>query len=189
VADVLEVDADLVGLAGFGEEAEEAEVAEGLFDLPEGAGGAAVLGDDHELGVIGARGEGGVDFAGGIAGAADDQGEVFLLDRVVLELVGEVALGVDVLGEEEDAGGVLVEAVDESEAGVGSAGGGEGELVAELFEDAGGFGAAGNCRQGRGLGDGEEVGGVEKNIHRKPEWRNPKSESMTNDEIRITKSE
>jgi hypothetical protein len=67
-----------------------------------------VFGDVHAVFVSGVRGEGGVDVAGVFGGAAVDEGEVLLLDHIVLELVGEMALGVGVLGEEEDAGGLLV---------------------------------------------------------------------------------
>ena len=53
-ADVGEVDADLMGLAGFGEAADEREAAKTIFDPPIGASGAAaVLHDGHASWVSG----------------------------------------------------------------------------------------------------------------------------------------
>lgn len=78
VADGQEVDADLVGFAGFGEDAEEGVFAELFFDPPLGKGGAAVPGDGHAVFLGGVVGDGGVDGAGFAAGPAAGEGEVFL---------------------------------------------------------------------------------------------------------------
>lgn len=165
-ADGLEVDADLVGFAGLGEAAEEGGAFELPFDFPGGQGGASMAGDAHAELVGGVRADGGVDGAGGAAGASFDEGEVLLLDGVVLELVGEVALGGGVEGEEQDAGGVLVEAVDDADAGVGGAGAGEAELLGEELEDGGGLATAGDHGDSGGLVDGDEVvGTVEEGEH------------------------
>ena len=158
-ADVREMDADLVGFSGFGEAAEESETAETLFDPPIRArGSAGVFDDGHALGIGGMRREGGVDDAFIFQRPAADEGEVFFLDRVVLELVGEVLLGGSIECEEEDAGGVLVEAMDDADARVFAAGGGDVQLAAELFEDGIGFGAAGDGGEISGFVDGDGGG-------------------------------
>ena len=63
-------------------------------------------------------------------GDARDQGEVLLLDRALLELLGELPVGEVVLGDDQQAGGVAVEAVDDP-GPLGAAGGGE-RVVMEL---------------------------------------------------------
>jgi hypothetical protein len=76
---------------------------------------------------------------------------------VVLELIGKVALGGEIFGEKEDAGGVFVEAMENAEAGIGCAGAGEFGLAGEELEEAVGFAAAGDSGEMSGFGDGDEV--------------------------------
>jgi hypothetical protein len=68
-----------------------------------------------------------------------------------------VPLRGDVLGEQQDAARVLVEAVDDPDAWVGVARAGQPELGREPLEDAVALVAAGDRRQARGFGDGNDV--------------------------------
>jgi len=151
-ADGCQVNADLVGLAGLGEDSQERVMTKTLFDLPLGERGPAVLGNVHAV-AGGVRREASVDGSIGGRGAAGDQGEVFLFDGVVLELVREVALGGKIFGEEEDAGGVFVETVDDSDAWVVGPRVGETKLSGQLLQDGSGFAAAGDGGKSRGLVD------------------------------------
>ena len=56
-----------------------------------------------------------------------------------------MALGVDVFGKQQYAGGILVEAMNESQARVGGAGAGEGDLSRKGVQDAVFLGPAKNC--------------------------------------------
>lgn len=117
VAEVLEVDADLVGASGFdldfevgggavGESGEHFPVCEG------GACGEAM--DGAAFAVLGMAAEGEVDGAVGGVGDAVDEGLVGFVDLAVAELVLEVFEGGGGAGEEDDAAGICVEAVDEA---------------------------------------------------------------------------
>ncbi len=118
VADVVEVDADLVASAGQRADAEQGRAGEALGDLPFGRGGLAALGvDAHppraELA------ERCVDLAAVGRGHAVDEGQVGLADLAAVELAVEAAVRGGVLGEDDDAAGGAVEAVDgEEPAGV-----------------------------------------------------------------------
>ena len=86
--------------------------------MPAGDAGAAldVVDDlDGAVGDVGADGEG--DFAAFGGEGAVDEGDVAFVDLAVFELHGEVALGIGIEAEEEEAGGVHVEAVDDEGAG------------------------------------------------------------------------
>jgi len=123
VAERLHVDADLVGAAGFDADLDEGKSSIGGLDALEhsdvGEGGAAI------------------GSAGGHAGAADevacdrkvdgdvvfgdiavDESEVGLGDLALGEHVAKLAVGAVVLGYEDDAAGLLVEAVDDAGAEV-----------------------------------------------------------------------
>jgi hypothetical protein len=154
----LEVDADLVRLAGFREDAEEAERASVAgFDLPERAGGAAVLGDGHLLFVGRVDGEGSGDLTAVFGGATRDEGEVLLLHEVVLELVGEVALRVFIFREEDEARRLFVDAMHDAEAGVTVAFVRKIQQPRELFEGARILPAPGYRRESWRFGDGDAV--------------------------------
>jgi len=60
--------------------------------------------------------DGCVDLALGTGGNAEDEGEVLLLDRPAGELPDEGAVGLVVLGNHQEAGGSLVEPVDDARA-------------------------------------------------------------------------
>ena len=130
--------------AGLRKAAEEGESAHRYFQFPIGAGGAAVLEDGHAVARGGMGGDWGVDLAFALGRATGNDGQVFLLHLVVLELGGKVSLGGDVFGEEEDAAGIFVEPMDEAEAQVGGASAGEADLAGEHVEDAVFLGPAGN---------------------------------------------
>ena len=141
VADVVEVDADLVAAARRGLDAEQGRAVEALGGLPVGRGRlAAGRVDAHPAGAELA--ERGVDLAAVRGGDAVDEGEVGLADLAAVELGVEVAVGGGVLGEDDDAARAAVEAVDGEEL-VGEAG----------AEEVGQAGLA-------GLGDGEDALGL-----------------------------
>ena len=133
VADVGEVDADLVGAAGLGLAADESEAAESFEDLVEGDGFLAAFrdgADGHFFAVGGVEADAAFDVVGVSLGSAGDEGEVFLVDGALFELEGEVAVGLVVFGDQEEARGVAVQAVDDTGA-VFAGDGGEG-VVAKL---------------------------------------------------------
>ena len=70
--------------------------------------------DGHPLPVHGVAADRGVDLAGGAGGRPEDEGEVLLLDRAPGELPDEGAVGLVVLGDDEQAGGAPVEPVDDA---------------------------------------------------------------------------
>ena len=76
-------------------------------------------------------------------GPACDEREIFLADLIVLELGGKVSLGGNVFGKQQDAAGILVEAMNEAEAWVVGAGGREADLARKHVEDAVSFGTSG----------------------------------------------
>ena len=109
--------ADLVGAAGVDADAEEGGAVEALLDPPRGAclppaGGA----HRHLLPVDRVAADRGVDLARGPGGHAEHEGEVLLLDRPAGELPDEGAVGLVVLGDHQEAGGALVEPVDDARA-------------------------------------------------------------------------
>ncbi len=116
VADVGEVDADLVGPPGPGLAADEGEASEAFEDFVEGGCllAAVVEGSDGDLLAVGrVEAEGLLDVVGVARGGPVDQGEVFLADRPGFELAGELAVGPVVLGDDQEARGVAVEPVDD----------------------------------------------------------------------------
>ena len=71
----------------------------------------------------------------------------------------EVPLGGDVLREQQDAAGVLIEAMDHPHARVGRAAGRDAELPAEPLEHAVRLATSGDRGQAGGLGDGNPISG------------------------------
>ena len=92
MADVSQMHADLVRFARLGKTSHQRVFAKSLLDLPVGDGGAAVFADVHSRFDGGVRRDG-ASMAGVIRDSPGDQSHVFLLDRIVLELMGKVALG------------------------------------------------------------------------------------------------
>ena len=150
------MDANLVGLAGPGKAAEEREAAEARVRCANPwRGSAGVFDDGHAPGIGRMRRERGVDDAFVFERSAADEGEIFFLDGIVLELVGEVLLGRAIECEEENAGGVLVEAMDDADARVLGSRGRKVQLRGDLFQDGIGFCPAGNGGQIGGFVDGD----------------------------------
>jgi hypothetical protein len=189
---VFHVDADLMGASG-----EEAALDEGAvfvdgeaFPLGDGFFAGAVVEDGHALAVDGVAADEVLLAAFVFGWDAVDDGEVGFGDATVGEGFGEAAVGAVVLGDDDAAGGVFVEAMDDAGAGftadagevvavmeegvdegaVGVAGGGvddeaggfvDDEDVAVLIEDFDGD-VLGDDFDGGGVGDGEgdEVAGA-----------------------------
>ena len=97
---------------------------------PVGAGFASA-GDDeaaasgHSDAALGVAGDGEVDGSRGVVEAAFDESDVGLLDLAAAEGFAEFRVGEVVFGDEDDAGGLFVEAMDDAGA----------EDVAALRED------------------------------------------------------
>jgi hypothetical protein len=156
-ADGGEVDADLVGAAGLGMDEEERAFAVIPEEFVFGARFATPRDDGHACAVAGMARDGGLDNGMGAFGDAVADGDVGLVDVTFREGGAEMGLGSGGLGEEEHAGGVLVEAVDD--AGVlGFEGAGEGGVVLQEPGGDGGGGVAGGAVDGdaRRLVDDEE---------------------------------
>jgi hypothetical protein len=168
VAGVGEVDADLMHAAGLGEGADEGERAvttgEAAEDLETGAGGGAggvdALFQVNAGDLVDALAEeGGVDGEVVRGGPAPDEGEVLFLDAGALHEHAEVAGGGLGFGDEGEAAGFAIEAVDDGDlAAVGEL---EGEEVTEEMPEGGGVGgfAGVNLEEG-GLVDDDPVGGL-----------------------------
>ncbi len=113
------MDADLVGAAGLDAHFEQAAVAGGGKDAVVGDGRLAVLVEDSHVGAVdGMPADQGFDAAGYGAELAGHDGQVGLLHVARPERLLEPAAGLGVFGDDEDAGGVLVEAVDDAGAAV-----------------------------------------------------------------------
>jgi hypothetical protein len=145
VAERLGVDADLVSAAGFDAD----------FDEGEGAVGAAYPFEDVEVGDGGA-GSGAVGgSAGGHAGAAEEvasdregdggvvffqvaveEGEIGFGDLTLGEHFAELAVGAVVFGDEDEAAGLLVKAMDDAGAEVAADVGELGEVEEESVDES-----------------------------------------------------
>src|SRR6266566_4500636 len=140
MAEGLGVDADLVGAAGFDADLDERE----------GAVGAGDPFKDMEVGDGGAT----VGAAGGHAGAADEvagdgegyggvvffevaveEGEVGLGDLALGEHLAKLAVGAVVFGDEDEAAGLLVEAMDDAGAEIAADVGELGEVEEEGVDE------------------------------------------------------
>ena len=156
IAEGLHVDADLVGAAGVDAELYQGIEAKVFEDLVVGEGGLAVAVDDHGAGFGGVFHDGHVDAAAGLREAALDEPLVELFDVAVFESLGEEFVGGFVLGEDDDAAGVAVEAVD-------------GEDIAVFFPERSfqrGFFAfaIGDAEHAGGFIDGDEGVVLEQNL-------------------------
>lgn len=125
VADAGEVNADLVGAASADADFEEGELrvaAEDAVRAPSGAAFGEACG--HADPAHGVAGDGALDAAGLILHGALDQRQVNFFDFAGGELRGEIPVRGVVLGDQEDAAGEAVEAVDNAGA----------QIAAELGE-------------------------------------------------------
>jgi hypothetical protein len=95
-----------------------------------------MLGDGHSIALCRVWSNGSIDLAMVFARSTSDDCQIFFLDLIVLELGREVALGGDIFGEEHDAAGILVEAVNQAKTRVGGAGAGDAELAGEHLQKA-----------------------------------------------------
>ena len=152
------VDAELVGAAGERLQFEPGQLAGGVVEglvVGDGAGAVGVVavggGGAFAAGAADAF-QGQVDAALDRDGAAGDDGPVGFLDVAAAEEGGELAGGAGGAGEQQDAGGVAVEAVDEA----GAVFGAEAQRVEHGVEVAGDAGAALDG-QAVGLVDREDV--------------------------------
>ena len=164
VADVGAVDAELVGAAGFGLEFEEGVAFEAFLDDVDGLGGfsGGIGADGVAFAVLGVDAEGGVDEVGVEFEFAVDEGHIGFFDGAAFELAGEPPVGFVGFGDEDKAGGVAVEAVDDAGApGVGADGkGGMGlfGVVEQGVDERPGPVAAGGVDDQAGLFvEGEEL--------------------------------
>ncbi len=163
VAEGLHVDADLVGAAGLDADLDEGEGAVGglvmrsstltweTAERPVGAAGGHAGAADE------VAGDGEVDGDVVLCEVAVDEGEVGFGDLAAGEHVAELAVGAVVLGDEDDAAGLLVEAVDDAGAEVAAD---VGEMV-EVVEEGVDEGAAVACVVGgAGAGVDHHAGGL-----------------------------
>ena len=153
VADVGEVDADLMFAAGMRLDFEEAEggvvVGEGAKEFPTGFGRESVFDDvvfDGDVAVEIAAERGG-NFSGGFSGMVVDDRKVGFLDGFGFPCAADGAGGGVFFGEEDEAGGFAIEAIDEMVIGL--------EVKADAADEAGGFIAFG--------GMDDEAGGFVEN--------------------------
>jgi len=168
VAEVLQVDADLVGAAGVeGALDEGADAWEILEDEPGGAGCASAASEDgHFFAMDGVAADLVIDGAGAGAGEeALDEGEVDFGDGAAGELAGEVGVGEVVFCDDEAAAGVFIEAMDDAGALL-AADAGEGGTVREEGVDEGVAGMAGGGMddEAGGFVEDEEIGVLEEDI-------------------------
>ncbi len=123
VAEGLHVDADLVGAAGLDADLDEGEgtigSSETFEDVDVGDGGASVgAAGGHAGAADEVAGDGEVDGDVVFGEVAVDEGEVGLGDLAAGEHLAELAVGAVVFGDEDDAAGLLVEAMDDAGAEV-----------------------------------------------------------------------
>jgi hypothetical protein len=152
------VNADLMGAAGFDAHAQERGEGAGGEGFVAGAGGAAFFRDGHFLAVDGMAADGEIDRAGGFGRGAPHEGEVFLLDGVGGELGDEGGDGLFVLGDDEDAGGVFVEAMDDAGAEFAADAARSVQWWRRALTRVSAAWPGGGGRRGRGFVEDDEVG-------------------------------
>ena len=111
------MNANLVRAAGLRKNADGGETVEPLADLVERLRRAArrfVAENGHLLPLLRMHADGAIDEVAVAVRPAGDNGEIFLLDRAVLKLEGEFVVCAVGAGDEDDAAGVAVEAMDDS---------------------------------------------------------------------------
>ncbi len=115
VADVGQVDAELVGAAGSGLELDERHVASGGEHAIAGEGGATPVAHRHSTAIAAVGGERKRPLAGSRTGVAPDEGQVGLFHPTVGKGVHEIAVRLRIPGQEDDPRGPRVQAVDEEQ--------------------------------------------------------------------------
>ena len=111
------MDADLMSASGAEVDAEQSVLREAAFDEVFGPGGAALAGFGGEAGAMdGVASDGFFDDAVILFDEALDEGEIDLFDVAVSELMGERVVGLVGFGDDEDAAGEAVEAMDDARA-------------------------------------------------------------------------
>jgi hypothetical protein len=167
MAEGLGVDADLVGAAGLDVDLDEGEGAEGsgetLDDMEVGDGGAAVSAASGHAGAADeVAGDGEADGGVVFFDMAVEEGDVSFGDLTAGEHVAEFAVSAVVFGDEDEAAGELVEAMDDAGAEVAADVREFGEVEEESVDEgapvAGVFGRAGasvDHHAGRFVDDGE----------------------------------
>ena len=119
MAERLQVDANLVGAAGLNADREQSEPAVGAFHalqhLPVRDGGAAAgAARGHAGAAHGVAADGQGDGAGVLRGPAVHQREVALAQAALAEHLAELAVREIVLGDDDEAAGLLVQPVDDA---------------------------------------------------------------------------
>lgn len=169
VADVFEVDADLVGAAGMEGGFEERHGSEAFEDAVAGAGGpSGAIGDGHAFAVGGMPGDGGVDLA--LIGRERTAGEreVDLIDLAGAELGGQGEMRDVIFCGHDTTAGVTVEPMDDARAGDPADAAELATAVMEQRIDECAFGMSGrgvNHHPGRFVED-EQVIVLEENVQR-----------------------
>jgi len=106
--------ADLMGTTGFDFQPQQRGAWAGAHDFVTREGGTTFGGHRHFFAVDGMAADGLVDFAARLGRDAPHQCEIFLAGGAAGELRDERGVGGFVLGHDQNAGGVFVEAVDDS---------------------------------------------------------------------------
>ena len=107
------MDAELVGAAGNGFQLEERKFVVSAGDFILGLGGLAARIDNESRGMFQTAGDGEVDEGGVELRATFDDGVISFVRFAVLELAAEEGLNLLGFGENDDAGSIAVEAMDE----------------------------------------------------------------------------
>jgi hypothetical protein len=116
MAEVFQMNADLVGAACFGLALNECFAIARIEDAVVREGLASTLHNRHFLPVDGMSTDGGINFAVGHSGRSIDEGEVGFFHIPRGELIGERAVDLLGFGNDEAARSFLVEAVDDTRA-------------------------------------------------------------------------
>jgi len=157
VADGLQVDADLMRASGVQAQAQEREVTEGALDLEVGAGLARVRAVHGHAGAYArVASDGRLDRAGARGRSTVHEGEVLARDVPLRERLLQATMSLVRARDDEQAGGVAIEAMDDPGAlGVGASGRGSAE---QLRERPGAMPARGVNHEAGGLVDDEQLG-------------------------------
>lgn len=147
-----EMDANLVLSAGKRPAADEGYTLETIDDLPFCLGRAALFfADDHLGRYARMRSDRGDDQAAILLGRAAHDGQIFFLDKAVLELLGKMPLGLGSFGQQQYAAGPGVQPMDEKEFL------GDAQSVGDRFAQGMPTLAAGDGKQPGGFVDHEEL--------------------------------
>ena len=156
--DVGQVNANLVSAAGFQRYGQQGVPVEVFGGAVVGTSGASVCDNGHVLAMVRMSGDGGVNGPGVRSDYAHGDGLVLLDDGALFHLLGEPLVGQLTLGDDQQAGGVTVQAVDDARtqfashaADVGAAG------QQGIDQGAVGMAGAGMHRQASRLDDDDDV--------------------------------